>query len=75
MEQFNSGRVAQLGEHLLCKQGVGGSSPLTSTNSVSFLTYRSVPREVSTAWSMPTQVSSDNPDGFPDELRVDDFLE
>ena len=26
------GRVAQLGEHLLCKQGVGGSSPLTSTN-------------------------------------------
>src|SRR5579863_5895896 len=26
------GRVAQLGEHLLCKQGVRGSSPLTSTN-------------------------------------------
>jgi hypothetical protein len=26
------GRVAQLGEHLLCKQGVGGSNPLTSTN-------------------------------------------
>jgi hypothetical protein len=25
------GRVAQLGEHLLCKQGVGGSNPLTST--------------------------------------------
>ena len=25
------GRVAQLGEHLLCKQGVGGSSPPTST--------------------------------------------
>src|SRR5216684_8359028 len=25
------GRVAQLGEHLLCKQGVAGSSPVTST--------------------------------------------
>ena len=29
---FNGGRVAQLAEHLLCKQGVGGSSPPTSTN-------------------------------------------
>jgi hypothetical protein len=27
-----SGRVAQLGEHLLCKQGVAGSIPATSTN-------------------------------------------
>jgi hypothetical protein len=27
------GRVAQLGEHLLCKQGVTGSIPVTSTNS------------------------------------------
>src|SRR5271157_3309440 len=27
------GRVAQLGEHLLCKQGVPGSIPGTSTNS------------------------------------------
>jgi hypothetical protein len=26
------GRVAQLGEHLLCKQGVRGSNPLTSTS-------------------------------------------
>jgi hypothetical protein len=25
------GRVAQLGEHLLCRQGVTGSSPVTST--------------------------------------------
>src|SRR5262249_45354132 len=25
------GRVAQLGEHLLCKQGVAGSIPVTST--------------------------------------------
>ena len=29
LNQF--GRVAQLGEHLLCKQGVRGSNPLTST--------------------------------------------
>ena len=28
------GGIAQLGEHLLCKQGVSGSSPLTSTNAV-----------------------------------------
>ena len=26
-----AGGVAQLGEHLLCKQGVVGSSPITST--------------------------------------------
>jgi hypothetical protein len=28
------GAVAQLGEHLLCKQGVSGSIPLSSTNSI-----------------------------------------
>ena len=28
---FKDGRVAQLAEHLLCKQGVRGSNPLTST--------------------------------------------
>src|ERR1700728_3509906 len=28
------GRVAQLGEHLLCKQGVTGSIPVTSTKSL-----------------------------------------
>ena len=28
------GAVAQLGEHLLCKQGVSGSIPLGSTNSL-----------------------------------------
>ena len=28
----NTGGVAQLGEHLLCKQGVIGSIPFTSTN-------------------------------------------
>jgi hypothetical protein len=27
-----NGGVAQLGEHLLCKQGVVGSSPITSTD-------------------------------------------
>jgi hypothetical protein len=27
-----NGAVAQLGEHLLCKQGVAGSSPVSSTN-------------------------------------------
>src|SRR5262249_55060446 len=31
------GRVAQLGEHLLCKQGVRGSNPLTSTNLINQL--------------------------------------
>src|SRR6202007_2521906 len=30
------GRVAQLGEHLLCKQGAAGSSPATSTNHFHF---------------------------------------
>jgi hypothetical protein len=29
---FIRGAVAQLGEHLLCKQGVSGSIPLSSTN-------------------------------------------
>ena len=29
------GRVAQLGEHLLCKQGVAGSIPVTSTKVLS----------------------------------------
>jgi hypothetical protein len=28
------GAVAQLGEHLLCKQGVSGSIPLSSTNTI-----------------------------------------
>jgi hypothetical protein len=33
LESFSyCGRVAQLGEHLLCKQGVAGSIPATSTN-------------------------------------------
>ena len=29
--QFSYGAVAQLGEHLLCKQGVTGSIPVSST--------------------------------------------
>ena len=28
---YSGGRVAQLGEHLVCNQGVRGSNPLTST--------------------------------------------
>ena len=31
-QQQKSGGVAQLGEHLPCKQGVSGSIPLVSTN-------------------------------------------
>ena len=30
----SSGAIAQLGEHLLCKQGVVGSIPTGSTNSI-----------------------------------------
>ena len=30
--KLSHGGVAQLGEHLLCKQGVIGSSPFISTN-------------------------------------------
>src|SRR4029077_10903955 len=32
IKRVHRGRVAQLGEHLLCKQGVTGSIPVTSTN-------------------------------------------
>ena len=28
---FDDGGIAQLGEHLLCKQGVNGSNPFIST--------------------------------------------
>ena len=38
-----SGRVAQLGEHLLCKQGVRGSNPLTSTTYL--MTYGKQPQQ------------------------------
>ncbi len=33
--ESRSGDVAQLGEHLLCKQGVTGSSPVISTSTLS----------------------------------------
>ena len=33
-EALEYGAVAQLGEHLLCKQGVNGSIPFSSTNSL-----------------------------------------
>jgi hypothetical protein len=32
LSRSGAGGVAQLGEHLLCKQGVGGSNPLASTS-------------------------------------------
>jgi hypothetical protein len=35
------GRVAQLGEHLLCKQGVAGSNPVTSTKLFLLDSFRS----------------------------------
>ena len=34
-EPMDNGGVAQLGEHLPCKQGVMGSNPIISTNSKS----------------------------------------
>ncbi len=34
LEEHQDGAVAQLGEHLLCKQGVSGSIPLSSTKVV-----------------------------------------
>ena len=33
-EPYSYGGIAQLGEHLPCKQGVSGSIPLISTNSI-----------------------------------------
>ena len=32
VHHFRDGGLAQLGEHLLCKQGVIGSIPIVSTN-------------------------------------------
>jgi hypothetical protein len=43
------GRVAQLGEHLLCKQGVAGSIPATSTNFFSDGKYNGTFQEQSCA--------------------------
>jgi hypothetical protein len=38
------GAVAQLGEHLLCKQGVVGSIPISSTSSVSPVVPETMPQ-------------------------------
>ena len=39
MTVVSHGAVAQLGEHLLCKQGVTGSIPVSSTKVLSFSIY------------------------------------
>jgi hypothetical protein len=41
--RFRCGRVAQLGEHLLCKQGVTGSIPVTSTNFFHYIKVEFIP--------------------------------
>ena len=43
------GGVAQLGEHLLCKQGVIGSNPFISTNFLSWARKHSSRADVSSA--------------------------
>jgi hypothetical protein len=40
LEDLSCGDVAQLEEHLLCKQGVVGSSPIISTANTNFLLSR-----------------------------------
>jgi hypothetical protein len=40
LEDLSCGDVAQLEEHLLCKQGVVGSSPIISTTSTTSLLSR-----------------------------------
>ena len=47
------GGVAQLGEHLLCKQGVIGSNPFISTNFLVGQRKRSSRAEVSSAEKRP----------------------
>ena len=42
-QHFHCGRVAQLGEHLLCKQGVTGSIPVTSTNFSNYTKVEFIP--------------------------------
>ncbi len=43
------GAVAQLGEHLLCKQGVSGSIPLSSTNALLVSRERDISFEENTS--------------------------
>lgn len=40
-ERIEDGAVAQLGEHLLCKQGVVGSIPSSSTNNSVLIQHQS----------------------------------
>ena len=55
LSEGGTGRVAQLGEHLLCKQGVRGSNPLTSTNQFNGLVEASETTSASwcTFWCTP----------------------
>ena len=46
------GAVAQLGEHLLCKQGVVGSNPISSTSSCAVATTRTL-TQASPQWAGP----------------------
>ena len=54
------GAVAQLGEHLLCKQGVTGSIPVSSTN----YEHRSLRQEKTNGVSQTNFVSRRTPFGF-----------
>ena len=46
MKVCEIGAVAQLGEHLLCKQGVNGSIPFSSTKSFEFVECKQMLLEV-----------------------------
>jgi hypothetical protein len=63
---LDPGAVAQLGEHLLCKQGVAGSIPVSSTITVQAMAGR------------PRQVSDSNRDragrGFGVEVKVSEAM-
>ncbi len=56
---FDCGRVAQLGEHLLCKQGVAGSIPATSTNFC--ITSVVIASEPSSQFAPAVPYSTDSP--------------
>src|SRR5580693_7454010 len=71
------GRVAQLGEHLLCKQGVAGSNPVTSTNftSLDSSTYAAICNDslvegFGSIWSNKVR----NGESIADALRVFGYL-
>ena len=50
MRVRRDGGLAQLVEHLLCKQGVTGSSPVTSTKTLEKLQTKSKPSEAGLIW-------------------------